>query len=339
MVEQFANNPSSTLNGNITSVATSILVTNGTPFSSTGTYRVIVDSEIMLVTARSGNTLTVTRGQEGTTAASHLDTTLITQIMTAGAIQQFRSDNIQASAIANLPAAGTAGRIYTATDGNMTFFDNGVSWLATGPVMRLTQPPAASNFTIFQTGSNGILSDDGGGLFFSALQRVTTEDSIFAAQSNPGGTGASYTLTVGFIHLPGGKNGTGGYFNYHICGIGIYNTSTTQARYLTMYTDSGGALHFQLSGKTGLVTTAGAATFDVGGYPTIAGPMSWFRIQDDGATNRTYFVSNDGRHFKPVTIEARTLGFTSQPDKIGLYLNPFNADAAMTVLSYTLTSP
>lgn len=92
MTEQFANNASTTLNGSINNSVTSVLVTNGAPFSQTGTFRVIVDSEIMIVTANSGNTFTVQRGQEGTAAASHNSGAVITQIVTAGALTQLKTD-------------------------------------------------------------------------------------------------------------------------------------------------------------------------------------------------------------------------------------------------------
>ncbi len=46
----------------------------------------------MLVTGVSTNTLTVTRGQEGTTAAAHSDGTPVTGALTARALAQFASD-------------------------------------------------------------------------------------------------------------------------------------------------------------------------------------------------------------------------------------------------------
>jgi len=338
MVEQFANNANTTLNGGITASATTLVVNSATGFPTSSQFRILIDSEIMLVTGVSGTTFTISRGQESTSAASHLSGATVSQILTNGALQQFRSDNIQVGTFASRPAAGIAGRIYRPSDGNITFIDTGSAWSPYGPQVPLVQVPSAASFTMYQTGGNATIVDDSGGLYFSAVQRITTEDSMFAAQANPGGTGAAYTLTVGMIHLPGGKNGTGGFFSYSITGIGIYNTSTTQAKYITQYTASDGSFHLQLASKTGLTGT-GSATFDVGAYPTIAGPMTWFRIQDDGTTNRTYYVSNDGRHFKNLTTEARTTGFSSQPDRIGLYLNAYNADAALNVLSYQLTSP
>jgi hypothetical protein len=62
---------SSTINhaGGYTAAATSIVVTSGASFAAGTYYR--VDNEVILCTAKAGNTLTVTRGQLGTTAAAH----------------------------------------------------------------------------------------------------------------------------------------------------------------------------------------------------------------------------------------------------------------------------
>lgn len=92
MTEQFANNATSVLASSIGSSDTSLTVTTGTPFSSSGNFRIVVDSEIMLVTGRSSNTLSITRGQEGTVAAAHTSGANVTQIVTAGAIAQLKID-------------------------------------------------------------------------------------------------------------------------------------------------------------------------------------------------------------------------------------------------------
>lgn len=92
MTEQFANNATSPLASSIGSSDTSLTVTTGTPFSSSGNFRIVVDSEIMLVTARNSNTLSITRGQEGTVAAAHNSGANVTQIVTAGAIAQLKVD-------------------------------------------------------------------------------------------------------------------------------------------------------------------------------------------------------------------------------------------------------
>jgi hypothetical protein len=88
VTEQFVNNASSTLNGSITNSATSLIVTSASSFPTSGNFRIIVDNEIMLVTAVSTNTFTVTRGYESTTGVSHNSGVPVTHIFTAGALSK-----------------------------------------------------------------------------------------------------------------------------------------------------------------------------------------------------------------------------------------------------------
>lgn len=78
---KFTNNASATLAGSITSTATSVVLTagNGSLFPALGAgdycFATLVDSsnnlEIVKITARSGDTLTVVRGQDNTTARGY----------------------------------------------------------------------------------------------------------------------------------------------------------------------------------------------------------------------------------------------------------------------------
>jgi len=92
--EQFANNASSTLNGTITSSQTTLVVNSATGFPSVPQFRILVDSEIMLVTGVSGTTFTISRGVENTTQASHTNGATVTHIFTAGAITQAKVDAV-----------------------------------------------------------------------------------------------------------------------------------------------------------------------------------------------------------------------------------------------------
>ena len=73
--ERFVNNSQTTLDGAINASVTTVTVAdaNGSGYPLVGDFRILVDSEAMHVTARSGNDLTVVRGVDGTTAASHSD--------------------------------------------------------------------------------------------------------------------------------------------------------------------------------------------------------------------------------------------------------------------------
>jgi hypothetical protein len=84
--EQYANNAQSTLTAALTAGATSLSVASAGSFPSSGNFRLLIDQEILLVTAVSGNTFTVSRGQEGTTAAGHANGAYVTHVLTAAAL-------------------------------------------------------------------------------------------------------------------------------------------------------------------------------------------------------------------------------------------------------------
>lgn len=91
-LEQLANSAQSALNGTINSAVTSLVVNSASAFSTAPQFRIIVDSELMLVTAVAGATFTVTRGIEGTAAASHNNGATVTQILTKAGMAQYRTD-------------------------------------------------------------------------------------------------------------------------------------------------------------------------------------------------------------------------------------------------------
>lgn len=97
MPEQFVNYPTTptTLNGAITSGAVSLVVASAAVYPTTGNFRILIDQEIMLVTAVAGTTFTVVRGVEGTTANAHNNGVPVSQIGTAGGVTQALQDNWQ----------------------------------------------------------------------------------------------------------------------------------------------------------------------------------------------------------------------------------------------------
>ncbi|HZT06955.1 MAG TPA: hypothetical protein VFC51_07975 [Chloroflexota bacterium] len=86
--EQFANRASTTLVGAIDGGATSITVASASGFPPAAQFRIVIDTEIMLVTAGAGTTTwTVVRGAEGTTAAAHEDGSSVTHVLTAASLR------------------------------------------------------------------------------------------------------------------------------------------------------------------------------------------------------------------------------------------------------------
>lgn len=93
--ERFGNNGSSTLNGSITDVAASLVITSAATFPTDGNFRILIDSEIVIVTAISGTTFTITRGAEGTTPAAHANGATVQHILTADVMNFMRQVTIR----------------------------------------------------------------------------------------------------------------------------------------------------------------------------------------------------------------------------------------------------
>jgi len=81
-VELYSNGASTTITEDLDASETGVDVTSASGFPTTGNFRVLVDSEIMIVTGVSGSTFTVIRGAEGTTAATHTNGATIAHVLT-----------------------------------------------------------------------------------------------------------------------------------------------------------------------------------------------------------------------------------------------------------------
>jgi len=83
------NRAASALAAGITATDTSLSVTTGegAKFPDSGDFNITIEDEILRCTARSTDTLTVTRAQEGTTAAAHIAGKSIELRITAGVLE------------------------------------------------------------------------------------------------------------------------------------------------------------------------------------------------------------------------------------------------------------
>src|SRR5262245_26734501 len=89
--EVYTNSAVTTLQLSMLAGDTTCTIADPTNFPSTnGQYRIIINNEIMLVTAVAGSVLTVTRAQEGTTAVAHSAGATVAGIATAASIVRAR---------------------------------------------------------------------------------------------------------------------------------------------------------------------------------------------------------------------------------------------------------
>jgi hypothetical protein len=322
-IEQYSNAASSTLDGAITDVATAITVVDGSLFPSIGDFRVRVDGEIMLATARTGNNLTVTRGIESTANVSHSGGAAIDHILTAEGLQQLAEVNVRTGTVSARPSAGRVGRLYFPTNGLYVYRDTGSAWEAWHNGKKVDEPVDGDFAWINQGGAS--VSTINGGIYLSAPASGSNNLRIRkkAAPSTP------YTITAQVIPS---------YSVSHAdMGVLFRQSSDGKLHTFRFSTALGIAAPAVRSRKfTNPTTTASDYNLVTGAVdiPIFISTPFWMRIADDGA-NRILSYSADGYNFVTVLTIGRTDFLTA--DEVGFFANATNASLAcgITLLSWT----
>lgn len=297
-MEQFANNAGSVLNGGINNSVTSLVVSSAASFPATGIFSILIDSEIMTVSAVSGTTFTVVRGAEGTTAASHSNGASVDMIETARSMSQYRADSIQKGTFSGLPAAGNNGVLYKCTDASYEFRDNGASWDAWVDKDPVVLPPTGVWSWVNQ---NGAAIDESKGSLFLTVPQNSADSWSFRVKTLPATPYHIYVKLEPTLLI---RNFTG---------VGIILRKSSDGTWIgfEQYSNTG-----QLFVTVGHGTNTGPAITadDLGSTGAAPGFYPWMRISDDG-TNRTYYVSQNGRNWLQIYSQAHATPLV--PDTIG----------------------
>jgi hypothetical protein len=320
-MEQFHNFALSTLNGAINSSQTTLVVTSGSTFPTTGTFSVIVDSEIMKVTGVSGTTFTVVRGQEGSTAASHSSGANVYGVLTERALQQYRKDNFDYGTMSSMSVAQKAGRILFTSDTIYHMIDRGSDLTYKGPLYKLT-PPLISDYTWVNQGS-ATADATMGGIYLNAPINGSLNVRMLAkaAPATP------YTIMICAVPMlfPGGDFGA--------CGLIFRDSSGGRVMTMEWLQATGPKVCTE---RWTSVTVQGTDPAVFADQNQMIEDPDWLVIQNDGTNLRCGF-SLDGSNIMWIREEAKTSWFTGNPDQIGLFCNSYSASygAAMHVLSWT----
>lgn len=238
------NNPSTTLNGAITSSATSITVTSSSGFPLAGNFKVRIDNEILSVTAVSGTTWTVVRAYEpyagSQIAASHSNGASVTLVLSAEGLNQFTAvqiggetitglDTPSGLAISNVGTASTktysykvvarsntggtaASSVITTTTGATTLNSsnyNQITWNAV---------PRAVSYDIYRTATNGTPSTTG------KIANVLSSSSTPTTYNDQGAAGDSASAPTTDTSFFSGVNNTAPTCAWDVTGGGQYST-------------------------------------------------------------------------------------------------------------------
>jgi hypothetical protein len=261
MTEKFSNQAVSTLSAAITTTtATSCTVTDATTFPTSGNFRIKIDGEILIVTGMAGSTFTITRGAEGTVAATHASAASVIHLLTKGSMEARVANRFISDLYANKPVAGVKGRLFLPTDGLFLEYDDGAAWHQYGPYRRLKAPPQTGwiwvnqgNATVTYTGSALVLEEPDlgtGNPQIRALVRplsvsgATTITAAFTwngiASDTPcmgfcardvGGTSDGHFAGWG-VRIPGNSTGWWLHYKYYSSSTAIENTPTLDAHNL-----------------------------------------------------------------------------------------------------------
>jgi hypothetical protein len=304
--ERFANGGLSSLDAGIDDNDLALTVKSAAGFPTGGNFRIIVESEIMLVTDVQGNVFTVTRAQEGTSAAAHDADMAVFHVLTAGALAQRDIEQFATGLVTARDAAGQAGRLYLPTEG-FVGQDNGSLWDMM-PLSRMT-PPDSGDFTWVNQGSATVAASKG--MMVLSTPASVSSDSLRCLVKNVPST--PYEITVGMLALSPSYVSASTIAQYGICwresGSGkLLTYGVGMTSYPTSFSYS------QWTNPTTL--SANQFQYSIPGY----GPC-WIRFADDG-TYRTVKVSMDGFNFVRVAAaQSRTVFLTA--DQIGVFANSY----------------
>lgn len=283
---------------------------HGDRFPSSGDFWVRVDDEVFKCTSRTGDTLTVTGAQDGTSASNHSSGSVVRWVLSKGALDQFRGDLVKTGAFASA-ATEKAGIIYLPNDGFQVLRDTGAAMAPWGPLFPFTQP-VLGDFTAVNSASGAATN---GGITLSAPASGSDSWRLFVktAPATP------YTITIGIL-AP-----TWSVSNFAEAALVFRQSSDGK-----FVTNSIGSANGYFVSKWSSVSAI-SAHYTNGTLP-VAGPIRWLRITDNG-TNRLSYWSNDGINF----IQLHTIGRTDflTADQVGFGCDTSNSVAIyMNVLSW-----
>lgn len=290
MAVLFTNNAASSLASGITNVATTLTVQTGDgakfPSPSGGDYFYLTlddltNVEVVKCTARTGDTLTVTRAQDGTTAQSFASGTTKVELRLTRAVMQ---------AFAQALAALTAGRVvYVATGGTLTDSSN----ITTDGTVLTLGAASGKNLVVSSTDAstaynNGCSTFAGGlgvgdsinvfrycNLGPTSLVTLPGQLGLYAPASQPSGAQIIFKSNNGAYQ---------GFFQIDGSGYAVFRTSQA-AMYLDYYNSinlRGGAgltNFFSMDGTNGAVTWNGVGAITLAdGKNLVAGTTTGSKI-------------------------------------------------------------
>ncbi len=321
-MEQFADKGAAVINngGVLTSGATSVTVASEFNVPATGTFRVLIDDELIKVTAVATHVWTIVRAQGGTSAAAHSDGSNIYLVATKDALDELVCVKQNGTEISNRRFLNFKGALVTDNTPNAD--------IVVGPAWEsVYTPPVLGSYTQVNMGSGsdiGTASSSGLGVFLrDSVQSSTWGDHarlLYIATPSP-----PWTLIAKLVPFTTGAN-------YQTAGLCFYDSSSHKMADIRSAPQAGGFI----IGKWTDYTAYSADYKAFSAYPM--SNWTWFKLQDDN-TNRKISASMDGTNWILLHTIGRTDFLTANAAAFFVNANNNNGtqpyDAGALLLSWS----
>jgi hypothetical protein len=305
MAEQFANIGSAVLNmgGTLSSGATSITVASEIQIPSTGTFRALIQNELIKVTAVSSHTWTVVRGDGGTTAATHLDGTTIYVVVTKEALDALVS--------VQLNGTETSNRRILNFDNSFTVADNsgnGRVDISSSPYAEVIVPPVLGSFTLDGHSVPGTPTATTQGRSIYIYHPGTTADSNVEFYITVPATPYSVIAKI----IPFG-------LLWGFTSIGLYFGDGTKLSRIVYQLNSNAIIVDRFSTWNTFNTNSPFVQAS-----SLLSLIRWLKIRDTGTT-KSFHISPDGINFMQVYSESSSTYLTTT--RVGVCVNGLTTGA------------
>jgi hypothetical protein len=328
--EYFADNAVTTLANSVSLIDTSITVnTPENPFPLNFPYRIRIGDEYMLVTSAIGLVWIVTRGEEGSTIATHGIGDTVANVFTVESLMNSAWTYCQAGSRAALPPPDTEfeGRFYFQDNPGLYIRrDDGDAWTAFGTCFELFEPNETGYSWVNQ--QTATTSTTNGGVVLSSPAPLLAGENLNIRVKTAPVT--PYTVKAGFLTT-------------------LYPVNQTSAGILFRESGTNKIIFFRLmfdnttTTKTDLVISVDRYTnsttlfgnYKVASANIFKSPLFWFSMTDDGV-DLTFSYSNNNIDYTQFFQAARSNFLTVGPNQIGYAINSnnVNGNAVLTLLSW-----
>jgi hypothetical protein len=309
MAELYTTLGGSTLDGAINNAVTSLDVLSASSFPTSGTFRIRIDDEILKVTAVSGATFTVARGQEGTSAASHADVAVVTEVLTMESLDAIRADIHRTGLYSARPSAsatgGAQGNVYLPSDAPIGFLANSGAWQGFGPHIFFTKPVLGD----YSWRNQGSATATDAGDYIRMIGPASATPAFRALVK-------SYSTPKSFAIVASSWMCGNNYAS-----VGIFLRDSATGRIILFGPDSQNAQFMEVSRHTGYTVFSAMGHQEI--YRVNA-PYLMLKVVDDG-TSLYFKISIDGgAYWHQIHTETRAT-FLANPDEIGFAVNTQNS--------------